>query len=172
MNHVIQLIFSLTMYMSFTRFYDDPCRIQKQIQESTGPGRYALNVPGQGERPSFMEDPYIRMQKWGGNLMKNSINLESDLRGLTRKATRDILGVNEHAGKSVQEKMKYPVSESATEQSRATHPAWMVKDLEQRKWDILPLDPQEHTTLKFHNNLSTRILEKDYHVTKMPNINN
>lgn len=161
------------MYMSFTRFYDDPCRIQKQNQESTGPGRYTLNVPGQGERPLFMEDPYIRMQKWGGNLMKNSINLESDLRGLTRKATRDIPGVNEHIGHSArEEKVMYPVSSSATEQSRATHPAWMVKDLEQRKWDIPHLDPQEHTTLRFQNNLSTRILEKDYHVTKMPNIHN
>ena len=25
--------------MSFTRFHDDPCRIKKQMQELTGPGR-------------------------------------------------------------------------------------------------------------------------------------
>ena len=28
------------------RFHDDPCRINKQLQESTDPGRYMLNVPG------------------------------------------------------------------------------------------------------------------------------
>ena len=34
--------------MSFTRFHDDPCRIEKQMQESTGLGKYMLNVPGNG----------------------------------------------------------------------------------------------------------------------------
>ena len=36
--------------MAFTRFHDDPCRINKQLQESTGTGRYMLNVPGNGEK--------------------------------------------------------------------------------------------------------------------------
>ena len=33
--------------MSFTRFNDDPCRIKKQLQESTGPGRYILPLDPQ-----------------------------------------------------------------------------------------------------------------------------
>ena len=69
--------------MSFTRFHDDPCRINKQLQESTDPGRYMLNVPGNGDKPCFMEDPYIRLQKWGANLHTNTINLESELIGLS-----------------------------------------------------------------------------------------
>ena len=32
--------------MSFTRFHDDPARIQKQLQESTDQGNYMINVPG------------------------------------------------------------------------------------------------------------------------------
>ena len=70
--------------MSFTRFHDDPCRIAKQLQESTGTGKYMLNVPGNGDKPCFMEDPFCRLQKWGANLQTNSINLESDLLGLSR----------------------------------------------------------------------------------------
>ena len=31
--------------MSFTRFHDDPCRIQKQLQETTDVGKYILDVP-------------------------------------------------------------------------------------------------------------------------------
>ena len=57
-----------------------------------------------------------------------------------------------------------------TEQPRATHPAWTARDLEQVNWNILPHDPQEHTAIPFHNNLSTRILEKDNHLTKYPNL--
>ena len=65
--------------MAFTRFHDDPCRIKKQLQESTGAGRYMLNKPGWGANPCFMDDPYIRMEQWGANLQTNTINLESDL---------------------------------------------------------------------------------------------
>ncbi len=155
--------------MSFTRFHDDPCRIEKQLQESTGPGRYALNVPGNGDKPCFMEDPHVRLQKWGANLMTNSINLESDLMGLTRSANRDCKGVNNYETQAVKSKrMRYPVCRPYTEQPRATDPAWTARDLEQVNWAILPLDPQENTCIPFQNNLSTRILEKDYFVAKTP----
>ena len=57
--------------MAFTRFNDDPCRIMKQLQESTDQGRYILNVPGNGDKPCYIDDPYIRLQGWGANLMIN-----------------------------------------------------------------------------------------------------
>jgi len=151
--------------MSFTRFHDDPCRIKKQMQETTGLGRYMLNVPGNGDKPCFMEDPYYRLQKWGANLMTNTINLESDLMGLTRSTNRDCQGVNNYKSQAVNSsKMIYPSCLPTTEQPRATDPAWTVRDLEQVNWSILPLNPQENTCIPFQNNLSTRILEKDYYV--------
>lgn len=158
--------------MSFTRFHDDPCRIQKHLQESTGPGKYILNKPGQGARPHFIEDPFIRLEKWGANLTTNSINLESDLRGMTRKLNRDHIDTNDYKGNSAKsKKINYPVSLASTNQSRATHPAWTFKDLEQAKWDFLPVDPQKHTSITFQNNLSTRILEKDNFVPNIPKVN-
>ena len=60
--------------MSFTRFHDDKSRIEKQLQEMTGAGRYMMNVPGPGNKPCFMDDPYMRLQQWGANLNTNSIN--------------------------------------------------------------------------------------------------
>lgn len=154
--------------MSFTRFHDDPCRIEKQLQESTGVGRYMLNVPGNGSAPCFMEDPFIRLQKWGANLHTNTINLESDLLGLTRKTNRDCIDENNYAKHTVKSNvMTYPICNPSTDQSRATHPAWMVRDLEQVKWAILPLDPQENTCIPFNNNLNTRLIERDRFTTKI-----
>ena len=155
--------------MAFTRFHDDPCRINKQLQESTGLGRYMLNVPGNGSKPLYMDDPFIRMQKWGGNLMTNTINLESDLFGLSRNMNRDDIKTNEYTLHSVKtQKQEYQSVNPYTDQSRATHPAWEYRDLEQTKNYILPLDPQENTCITFQNNLSTRILEKDFFVAKAP----
>lgn len=157
--------------MSLTRFNDDPCRVKKRLQEATGTGRYMLNVPGNGDKPCFMDDPFIRMQKWGANLMTNSINLESDLMGLTRTANRDCITKNNYQEKAVRsQQVQYPSCLPTTDQTRATNPAWTARDLEQFQWAILPLNPQENTCFTFQNNLSTRILEKDYFVPTAPTL--
>jgi hypothetical protein len=155
--------------MAFTRFHDDPCRINKQLQESTGVGRYMLNVPGNGSKPLYMDDPFIRMQKWGGNLMTNTVNLESDLFGLSRNTNRDELESNEYRLNAVKSNsVQYESANLMTDQSRATHPAWLIRDLEQTKLPYLPLNPQENTCFTFQNNLSTRILEKERFIAKAP----
>ena len=155
--------------MAFTRFHDDKCRVEKQLQEMTDQGRYILNVPGNGTKPCFMDDPYIRMQGWGANLRTNCVNLDSSLKGLGRQLNRDCVGENdyrEHTAHS--DAISYPSCQPITDQSRATNPAWMVRDREQTNWYILPLNPQENVCIPFHNNISTRILEKDNYVPQYP----
>ena len=152
--------------MANTRFYYDDCRTKKRLQESTGPGRYMLDVPGNGSNPCYIEDPQIIIQKWGANLRTNTINLESDLMGVNRQIGRDCLGKDNYKNYNVENQaIQYPNCNNLfTEQSRATNPAWWYRDLEQVDWYTLPLNPQENTCMPFQNNLSTRILEKDYFV--------
>lgn len=156
--------------MAETRFNSDACRISKKLQEMTDPGRYMLNAPGTGDKPCYIADPQIIIQKWGGNLRTNSVNLESELMGVNRPLGKDCLGKDDyknHQFKSRQ--IRYPVCTNLyTEQSRAIMPAWTVRDQEQVDWYYLPLNPQENTCMPFQNNLSTRILEKDYYVEKIP----
>lgn len=152
--------------MSFTRFHDDPCRIQKQLQQSTDPGRYMINVPGNGTKPSFMIDPYMRMQKWGANLMTESIDLESRLMGLDRRLDRDLKQYDDKPIKS--KRIVYPDCKPFTDQTRATNPAWTARDLQQDHTYILPLNPQENVCIPFQNNLSTRILEKEHFIPEAP----
>ena len=154
--------------MAFTRFKYDDCRTKKSLQQSTDPGRWVLNVPGNGDSPYYMEDPYIIPQKWGANLRTNTINLESDLLGVNRNLNRDCLGKDEYQKYNVpNQAIQYPsCNQLTTEQSRATNPAWWYRDLEQNDWQYPPLNPQANTCLPFQNNLSTRILEKDYFTPK------
>jgi hypothetical protein len=154
--------------MAFTRFKYDNCRTKKELQQSTDPGRWILNVPGNGDKPCYMEDPQIIPQKWGANLRTNTINLESDLRCVNRHLSRDCLGKDEYQKYDVpNQAIKYPTCVNlTTEQSRATNPAWWYRDLEQTDWYYPPLNPQVNTCLPFQNNLNTRILEKDYFTPK------
>ena len=54
--------------MANTRYNYDDLRTKKILQESTGPGRYHLNVPGPFKTTCYMDDPQVRLQKFGGNM--------------------------------------------------------------------------------------------------------
>jgi len=163
--------------MANTRFNYDSCRTIKKIQQSTGPGRWIMDVPGNGSNPCYIEDPQIIIQKWGANLRTNTINLESDLLGVNRNLSRDCLGKDNYTHFNVpNEAIHYPSCNNLyTEQSRVIMPAWTARDLEQVDWYYPPLNPQENTCFPFQNNLSTRILEKDFFQKKidcLPSNNN
>jgi len=149
--------------MACTRFFYDDCRTKKQLQQSTDPGRWILNVPGNGANPCYIEDPQIIIQKWGANLRTNTINLESELKGVNKPLSRDCLGKDNYKSYNVQNQaIEYPVCNNTfTEESRATNPAWWYRDLEQVDWGYPPINPQINTCLPFQNNLSTRILVRD-----------
>ena len=49
--------------MSFTRFHDDNCRIEKQLQELTGTGRYIVKHTRSRKKPLF----------YGGSIFKITI---------------------------------------------------------------------------------------------------
>jgi hypothetical protein len=155
--------------MSFTRFHDDPHRIKKQAAESSCLGKYMLNTPGPGSNLPFLEDPQLRLQSWGANLMTNTVNLESDLRGLTRTLNRDEIELNEYrAMASDGQSVSYPSTETFIDESRASHPAWMYRDLEQSRWEEPFLNPQTGLEKRFQDNIQTRILEKDYFTPRVP----
>ena len=146
--------------MSFTRFHDDPIRINKQLQETTGTGRYQLERPGNGLAMPYFEDPHIRLQKWGANLKNNTTDLESDFLGITRRLTHDMV---DYQSKTPDTSVftTYATEEAFVDESRSTHPAWMFKDLEQSRFDFLLHDYQSKFEIPFANNANTRILEKD-----------
>ena len=164
--------------MAFSRFYDDPCRIQKYLEESTNIGNYNINVPGNGIAPSYFSDPYVKPQKWGANLSNNKTDLESDLFSLHRKLNRDTISENNYAdylnNNNKYYKNIYPENENEiTSQSRATHPSWVYREIHNfnikndrlnvpNNFNYLHLDPQENICIPFHNNISSRIVQKDY----------
>tara|TARA_Y100000996_G_C22510485_1_gene638165 strand:+ start:147 stop:632 length:486 start_codon:yes stop_codon:yes gene_type:complete len=132
-----------------------------------------LNKPGWGENPNFVSDPQIRMQEWGANLRRvtsgHPIDINSDLLGISRPLSKDCVQ-NKYPNRGIARSKRVNYAETNTafvQESRATHPAWMYKDLEQNHKYYLPLDPQENAIINFQNNLNTRLLERDNHKTNI-----
>jgi len=155
--------------MSATRFHDDPARIQKRLDESTFASHYYLNTPGAGTQLAFWEDPQCRIQTWGANLMTDTTNLESDLRGLGENR-RLSHAPTEYTKSDISRPtpMSFSVMQPFVEDSRATHPAWMYRGHDHTRWETPMLDPQAYLEKAFQSNIQTRILEKDYFVPSVP----
>jgi hypothetical protein len=143
--------------MAFTRLYDDSNNVMKRLQESTDQGMYYLNQPGNGERPPFINDPQIILQKWGANLHQDRIKVDSELKGLHYKLSRN--PPTYHLSTTP---LSYPdYTPEITSQPRATHPVWNARDLQQYRPSPLFFNAQENVELPFHANVSTRILERN-----------
>jgi len=151
--------------MAFTRAYDDKERINQYLDQDVNMNKYMLNVPGNGTKPYYIEDPHIRLQKFGANLSQNVTNVNSALKGIDRQLDRDCItkrDANEELLNNNYSEISFPTNaEIITNESRTVMPAWQLRDLEQNNSNHLYHNPQAHTELQFENNISSRIVEKD-----------
>ena len=155
--------------MAFTNIKYDEARVQNDLILSTQTGRYNLNVPGPGDKVPFNLDPFMRLQKNGSNLRTNGIQIENDLFGITKPLNKDCEKYNYKYYENYNSSpILYSNVNPYTKQSRATHPSWLYKDLQQNNMNYLPLNPQDNVCFNFNNNLSTRIIEKDYFKPTLP----
>uniref|UniRef100_A0A6C0HQS8 Uncharacterized protein n=1 Tax=viral metagenome TaxID=1070528 RepID=A0A6C0HQS8_9ZZZZ len=133
-------------------------RPEIKTQQLCDIGNYHLLVPGNGVQPFFIEDPNIRIQKWGGVSYTNMIDIDSSLKGIDKQLKCDVLQKsNLHTNP-----ISYPSTNLLyTENSRLISPAWNLKGIEVVKSDYLHYDPRIKSSIPFRHNVSSRDLQKD-----------
>lgn len=157
--------------MSFTRFHDDPARIQKQNMETTAINDYTFNVPGNllGSIPHYYQDPHIRLQKTGCEQRTNMIGIESMLRNINVPLNRDNKNINDYRKNTITKTnvvKSQTNTRTITSESRTTHPVFEYREKQQYRPDHLFYDPQKNVFIPFPSYLDTNILEKDYYNLK------
>jgi hypothetical protein len=150
--------------MAFTRFKDDPARVNKYLEESTSVGKYHLNTPGNGLMNPYIDDTHIILQKWGANLQSNSLLVENELRNMGRPLARD-----SNSYRQVDTQMyHYPSKHFNIDESRSSLPAWTFREKAHSRPDFPQRNDQINKSMNvpFQNNLQTRVLEKDFYTSK------
>lgn len=152
----------------FTNIRSDNARIKKEMEISTYSGRYALDVPGPGLDLPFMEDTQVRMQYWGANLKTCRVDLEGELFSINRKISRDYNDQDEYKKFIVDSNpiQSFSTKNPFVEESRSSHPVFVYRELETNRWETPWINPQANLEKPFHDNIQTRILEKDNHIEK------
>lgn len=156
--------------MATTRLRNDPIRMKHEMEIFSFPGKYQLDVPGQGTELPFVEDPHMRLQYWGANRHTNIVDIEGDLKGYTKKISRDYSGTDEYTRflPSDAQPIKYPnYGKDTTEDTRHVLPPFLFRGIGNERFEEPFINPQAHTEIPFHHNLQTRIIEKDGFYGKM-----
>jgi len=151
--------------MSSTRFNDDDARIKKRLEESLSVGLYHLNTPGPGSQNPYVEDVNIRLQKWGANLRNNTIEMESDFRNMNNRLSKNLKNYKDI--EAVTSEISYPSEAAYVDESRASVPAWIFRDMETNRWEYPFEDKQKHIEIPFSFNEQSRMLLKDNFVRKI-----
>jgi len=122
--------------MSYTNTFYDETKVKQYMDENTYINQYMFHMPGNGgSRPMYVEDPHVRLTKWGANRWTNNVYIEDQLNNRGRKHRRrrhdyTLSDLRENIEGNCS-KLEYPESEASffeTRQSRAENPAWTLRD--------------------------------------------
>jgi hypothetical protein len=146
--------------MAFTRFHDDPARIEKALLEKTYTGIYQLNTPGNGPT-QYVDDIHIRLQSGASMLRTNPFDINESLR-----RNKKLMKYDQPFTHVETDKKGYGTIQFGTDESRASCPAWTFRDKTRNREEYLFTDPQRNIWYTFDNNCPTRMLEKDHYTSK------
>ena len=159
--------------MSFNRLEYDTCAYEQELNQSTGTGRYVLNVPSVSNcEPCYASDPrYGQVQQGSSTVGKSiykNVDVESDLLGQTRLASR-CQTQNFMPSCEAPELSHYKDCPLVSEETRTTNPPCNLRGTGWNRWEWLCKNPQDRVAIPFDYQVSTRIVFKDNHRPCIPN---
>ena len=149
----------------------DNCSYEQKLRESIGPGSYMLSKPANDCTQcsqNIPTDPYLRYQSFGSGLCPpgSTVGTESDLMGITRKASKCAADQYNPARDSpVQTPVCKPKTSLdcrlGTEPTRYSNPVCTLKETGINRWEWLCWNPQDRAIIPFEWNTSYRTVVKD-----------
>lgn len=157
--------------MSSNRLNYDVKAYEKKINESTGPGKYQLSRPAVACEPCFQTNPEVRAQSVGVSISKDRplIDVDSELMGLTRKASKDPVKkqINNEDDNNLKHFQDCFLNQEST---RLSNPANNLKGTGWNRWEWLCQNPQDKVEIPFNWNINERLVAKDNHKPCIPTL--
>jgi hypothetical protein len=156
--------------MSFNRLAYDTCAYRHSLNETIGPGEYALDTNNSCE-PCFVSDPTVRVQRFGASICpKDLIDVDSELLGITRRASlcpdKQYLPKDSPFCKGIVLKECNAMS---SEPTRLSNPACDLRCTGWNRFEPLCIDEQLKCLEQFRRDgISSRIIIKDEHRPCVP----
>ena len=160
--------------MSVTRLSYDQGAYQYKINNSVRDGLYQLDKPRVkcNQCYPYQSTPVIESDVTRANfdLSTNLIDVNSELKGITRQASRN--PEKQFQAGNIRENIVdlTPWQEQIipNEESRTTHPACTLRGTGYDRWDWVCPNPQDNFQRPFKNLINNRLIVKDNHRPQIP----
>lgn len=165
--------------MSFNRLNYDTGTYKQDLNQSIGPGVYALKKPPVKNQCRIHNDA-IKIQSCSGYNHDKIIDIDSELLGLNRRCSRNPSKQYQPSSinlvckgietKHINQHIRL-VDDCVTqsEDTRLSNPPCTMRETEINRFDWLSTNPQDQIEIPFTHNISNRILVKDNHRPIIPN---
>lgn len=150
--------------MSFSRLSYDNCTYTHMLRESVGPGEYSIATPKVDCESCYFPTPDIRMTRRGVGKSKDLVDIDSELIGITRKASNcplnKFLPVKEE---NQNINLGKDCMHLTTEETRISNPPCTLRGTGWNRWEWLCQNPQDKIFIPFDFNINERMIAKDNH---------
>ena len=159
--------------MSYSRLKYDDCSYMHQLKESVTPGEYMLQTPRVDcGGACYMPAPGVNLGGTGGAICdKQLIDVDSELMGITRKATKCPTAQYLPSSKPFCEaRMPRECPELTAEPTRISNGPCTLRGIPNgfNRWEWLCQDPQATALVPFDYMINNRIIVKDNHRPCLP----
>lgn len=164
------------MASAFNRLGYDVQAYQHAVRQSSRPGEYVLDVPGQHCDACLQTDPAVQVGTTGGAACpsRSLVDVDSELIGITRRLTRDPNAQYLPDGKpqpacpgpagAGQAPRPYkPCARATAEDTRLSNPGATLRCTGWNRWEWLCEDPQARALVPFDHLVNYRLVARDNH---------
>ena len=150
--------------MSFSRLNYDDTTYKHLLRESVGPGDYVISMPRVDCKKCYFPSPDVRINHTGAGSCRDLIDVDSELMGITRKATNCPSSKYLPQGKDFCEQyLGEDCMGLTTEETRMSNPPCTLRGTGWNRWEWLCRNPQERVLIPFDYMVNNRLLAKDNH---------
>ena len=150
--------------MSSSRLKFDDCTYKHILRESVAPGDYAVSMPRVDCQNCYFPSPDVRIDHYGAGTCKELIDVDSELMGITRRATSCPMGKYlPKPGEFCEMKLGKDCMGMTAEETRLSNPPCTLRGTGWNRWEWLCQDPQDKVLIPFDYMVNNRLLAKDNH---------
>lgn len=149
--------------MSFSRLNYDDCTYTHTLRESVGPGEYYIATPKVDCESCYFPSPDVRIDHNGAGKCKSLIDVDSELMGITRKASNCPFDKFLPRKEECEMKLGKDCMGLTTEETRLSNPPCTLRGTGWNRWEWLCQNPQDKVFIPFDYNINERLVAKDNH---------
>ena len=158
--------------MSFNRLAYDAMTYKTNVTQSVGPSDYIMQTPWRQCDPCMSTDSGHGQGHGASSCLEPSmVDVDSELIGITRKASRNPCDMYQHSNKPFCKRSTQVIdcpANNRSEDTRLSNPPCTLRSTGFNRWEWLCQNPQDRVHIPFDTMINSQLIVRDSHRPVLP----